>query len=218
MSRIAATIVATSLLAAACGSSTTTNSGPLPGIDGGPTAVSTADWSSRALVAAESEKGRLTLLTACFPCTAIVQNGDNQRLVAIDLSADTSTRVTLMTAPGADMGARDAVAAAIIAKDRAVTAIKDSPGFVAQRLRAMVANLGCEMAQIGVASPDEIDLALKLGLNYPLGPVELAGEIGPANLLKTLENMQEITGEDRYRPSQWVRRRALLGLDIKTPD
>jgi 3-hydroxybutyryl-CoA dehydrogenase len=42
--------------------------------------------------------------------------------------------------------------------------------------------------------------------------------MGPENVLAILERMQAITGEDRYRPSQWLRRRALLGLDISTPD
>lgn len=143
---------------------------------------------------------------------------DFRRLVAIDLSADTAKRVTVMTAPGAVTGIRDAVAARICASGRAVTAIKDSPGFVAQRIRAMVANLGCEMAQLGVAAPEEIDLAMRLGLNYPLGPLELAADIGPLDVLTTLSRMQAITGEERYRPSPWLRRRALLELDIHTPD
>lgn len=173
------------------------------------------------LVAAEDD-GTLPLLSAPVgeDCTALAARAgiDFRRLVAVDLSADVSKRVTVMTAPGADAAIRDGVCARITAAGRSVTVIKDSPGFVAQRIRAMIANLGCEMAQIGVAAPAEIDLALRLGLNYPLGPLELAKDIGPKNVLVTLERMQAITGEDRYRPSQWLRRRALLGLDIATPD
>ena len=82
----------------------------------------------------------------------------------------------------------------------------------------MIANLGCEMAQIGVAAPDQIDLALKLGLNYPLGPLEMAETMGAASVLSILANIQALTGEDRYRPSAWLRRRASLGLSIATPD
>ena len=55
--------------------------------------------------------------------------------------------------------------------------IRDSPGFIAQRMRAMIANLGAEMAQIGIAEPTEIDIAMRLGLNYPLGPLELAEQL-----------------------------------------
>ena len=121
-----------------------------------------------------------------------------------------------MTAPGAEVQALDMVAAAIIATGRAVTAIKDSPGFVSQRLSAMVANLGCYMAEIGLASPSDIDLAMQLGLNYPLGPLALAEDIGAANTLRILEQLQAITGEDRYRPTMWLKRRARLGLPIHT--
>jgi 3-hydroxybutyryl-CoA dehydrogenase len=142
---------------------------------------------------------------------------DFRRLVALDLTCDTARRVTLMTAPGADPAARDAVAALIARSDRVVTLIHDSPGFVAQRIRAMIANLGCEMAQIGIAAPAEIDIAMRLGLNYPAGPLELADEMGLAAVVTILETLQAITGEDRYRPSLWLRRRALLGLPIDTP-
>jgi 3-hydroxybutyryl-CoA dehydrogenase len=121
-----------------------------------------------------------------------------------------------MTAPGADGQALDMVAAAIIASGRAVTAIKDSPGFVGQRMSAMIANLGCYMAEIGLASPADIDLAMQLGLNYPLGPLALAEDMGAANTLRILEQLQSITGEDRYRPTLWLKRRALLGLPVHT--
>jgi 3-hydroxybutyryl-CoA dehydrogenase len=58
---------------------------------------------------------------------------------------------------------------------------------------------------------------MKLGLNYPLGPLELVEDLGAENTLEILERLQEITGEDRYRPTMWLRRRALLDLPIHTP-
>ena len=149
--------------------------------------------------------------------TAALADVDHARLVCIDLSCDTSKRVTLMTAPGADQTKRDSVAAAIIASGRKVTAIKDSPGFVAQRMCAMIANLGCYMAEVQLATPGDIDLAMKLGLNYPHGPLELVEDLGIENTLDVLECAHELTGEDRYRPTMWLRRRAMLGLDIRTP-
>jgi 3-hydroxybutyryl-CoA dehydrogenase len=166
-----------------------------------------------------AEDGRSPILAGPFgeDCsTFAARTGvDFRRLVAIDLSCDSSQRVTLMTPPGANAGALQAVAAAIVATGRAVTAIKDSPGFVALRIRAMIANLGCEMAQIGVAASSEIELAMTLGLNYPKGPLAIADEIGPRRLLTVLEELQTITGDDRYRPSLWLRRRAQLGLPIQ---
>lgn len=139
---------------------------------------------------------------------------DHRRLVAFDPAGDTSGRVTLMTAPGADPAIRDAVAA-LFATARAVTVIGDSPGFIGQRIAAMVANLGCDMAQTGLAAPDDIDLAMRLGLNYPKGPLELTDAIGPARVHQILVQLQALTGDDRYRPSPWLRRRSRLGLSAR---
>jgi 3-hydroxybutyryl-CoA dehydrogenase len=80
----------------------------------------------------------------------------------------------------------------------------------------MVANLGCEMAQIGLASPEDIDTAIRLGLNYPTGPLAMADKLGVRTTYDILCRLQEITGSDRYRPSLWLRRRALLGLSAAT--
>ncbi|MBF9232973.1 3-hydroxyacyl-CoA dehydrogenase [Microvirga alba] len=141
---------------------------------------------------------------------------DARRLVALDLSFDTSKRITAMTAPGCDPAIRQAVINALIGSGRAVTAIADSPGFIAQRIVAMVANLGCEMAQAGLAAPRDIDKAMRLGLNYPQGPLEFAQSIGPRHVLAVLTALQSLTGDDRYRPSQWLRRRASLGIPVWT--
>ena len=141
---------------------------------------------------------------------------DPRRLVAVDTTGDTSKRVTLMTAPSADPAHRDAVAAAFVKAGVAPTVIKDSPGFILQRMRAMIANLGCEMAQIGLATPADIDLAMKLGLNYPLGPLEIAKEMGVARTHAIIAAIHDATRDPRYRPSLWLRRRALLGLPAHT--
>lgn len=140
---------------------------------------------------------------------------DHRRLVALDLSCDITKRITLMTAPGADADVLAQVVA-LFAPGRAVTVIADSPGFIAQRICAMVANLGCEMAQTGLARPADIDTAMRLGLNYPKGPLELTDAMGPQQVFAILEQLQGLTGDDRYRPSQWLRRRAQLGLSALT--
>lgn len=136
---------------------------------------------------------------------------DHHRLVALDLTFDVSRRITLMTPPQADP-AVVAQVVALFAASRAVTVIADSAGFVAQRICAMVANLGCEMAQIGLARPADIDTAMRLGLNYPLGPLALADRMGTGALFEVMTQLQRQSGDDRYRPSQWLRRRAQLGL------
>jgi 3-hydroxybutyryl-CoA dehydrogenase len=79
----------------------------------------------------------------------------------------------------------------------------------------MIANLGCELAQIGVATPADIDLAMKLAQNYPRGPLEWADWLGVAKVHEIMRQLQAITGSDRYRPSLWLRRRALLGVSAR---
>lgn len=151
-------------------------------------------------------------------CSAYVARHDMRaqlhRVVAVDVLGNTDVRVTLMTPPGADPNVVDAVAAAFVPQRR-VCVIKDSPGFVGPRIAAMVANLGCEMAQIGLASAADIDNAMRLGLNYPKGPLELCDDMGVDHVFGILTALHGLTGDDRYRPSQWLRRRAQLGLSIR---
>jgi 3-hydroxybutyryl-CoA dehydrogenase len=136
---------------------------------------------------------------------------DARRTCAVDTIFHAQKRLTAMAAPGHD-AATVGAAVALLAQARPVTFIRDSAGFIAQRIVAMIANLGCEMAQTGLATPEDIDKAMRLGLNYPRGPIEFADHVGTERLLSLLQNMQRISGDDRYRPSLWLRRRALLGL------
>jgi len=148
--------------------------------------------------------------------TAIELGLDPKRTIAVDLTGDTAKRLTVMTAPGADAGVRDSAVALLAKSGAKITVIKDSPGFIAQRMCAMIANLGCEMAMIGIASAADVDTAMTLGLNYPRGPLALADWMGVKECHEILVQMQAITGDDRYRPSQWLRRRAMLGLSATT--
>lgn len=165
--------------------------------------------------ALEHDDGLSPLLVALTgeDCSAhaVRTRRDFRRLVAIDPVGDLSARVTLMTAPGARADIRDGVAA-LLSRGRAVSVIADSPGFVGQRIAAAVCNLGCEMAQMGLAAPEAIDTAMRLGLNYPLGPLEMTDTLGVELVFTVLSQLQALTGDDRYRPSQWLRRRAQLGL------
>jgi 3-hydroxybutyryl-CoA dehydrogenase len=142
---------------------------------------------------------------------------DPASTVAIDFTAADRKHLTVMAAIGGGAVAAD-VADWLRGHGFKVEVIKDSPGFVLQRILAMVANLGSELAQIGVGTPGDIDLAMKLAQNYPKGPLEWAAHIGVAKVHAILRGIQDITGSDRYRPSLWLRRRALLGLPIHQAD
>ncbi len=95
-----------------------------------------------------------------------------------------------------------------------VSVIAESIGFVAQRVLAMVINLGCDIAQQNIASVDDINAAVRLGLGYPFGPIEWGDHIGSKKILLTLERMTTLTHDPRYRPSPWLQRRVALNLPL----
>ena len=64
-----------------------------------------------------------------------------------------------------------------------VEVINDSPGFVSQRVVASIVNLGCEIAQKGIADPHTLDRAITLALGYPKGPLGFAEHYGAARCL-----------------------------------
>jgi 3-hydroxybutyryl-CoA dehydrogenase len=114
--------------------------------------------------------------------------------------------------------ARDAAHALLAADGVPVSLIRDSAGFVAQRVVAHVVNVGCDIVQQRIASPEDLDRAVMLGLGYPRGPLAMGDAIGPARILAILETMHEFYKEPRYRPSPWLTRRARLGVSLLTPE
>jgi 3-hydroxybutyryl-CoA dehydrogenase len=80
-----------------------------------------------------------------------------------------------------------------------VVVIRESPGFVTSRISAMIGNEAFYMLQEGIASAEDIDKALKLGLNHPMGPFELADMVGLDVRLNILEYLHKTLGE-KYRP------------------
>ena len=81
-----------------------------------------------------------------------------------------------------------------------VVVIKESPGFVTSRINAMIGNEAFYMLQEGVASAEDIDKALKLGLNHPMGPFELVDLVGLDTRLHILEYLHKTLGE-KFRPA-----------------
>jgi 3-hydroxybutyryl-CoA dehydrogenase len=81
-----------------------------------------------------------------------------------------------------------------------VVVIKESPGFITSRINAMIGNEAFYMLQEGIASAADIDKALKLGLNHPMGPFELVDLVGLDTRLHILEYLHRTLGE-KYRPA-----------------
>src|SRR5262249_36865237 len=103
--------------------------------------------------------------------TALEEGLDPTRTVALDVLIDPTGQCPLMPTPVPAAAYRDAAHALFARGGRSVEVIHDSPGFVTQRVLAHIVNIACDIAQQRVASPADIDLAVKLGLNYPQGPL-----------------------------------------------
>ena len=147
---------------------------------------------------------------------AAVDRLDPARTVGIDMMLDdkATRRRVLATNPATRSDMRDAAHALFARDGKAVSVVRDSGGFVTQRVVATIINIATDMCQQGVCSPADLDLAVTLGLGYPMGPLAMGDRIGPANVLEILFNMQTVYGDPRYRPSPWLRRRGALGLSL----
>ncbi|GHE22787.1 3-hydroxyacyl-CoA dehydrogenase [Halomonas urumqiensis] len=150
--------------------------------------------------------------------TALRLGLDARRCVAIDMLGGLDKRRSLMTTPATQTRYRDAAWALLGADGTPVSVLNDSNGFVLQRVVACIVNVGADIAQQGVAEPATLDRAVELGLGYPRGPLAMGDHFGGRRILSILDNMFAATRDPRYRPSPWLRRRAMLGLPLATPE
>ena len=154
-----------------------------------------------------------------FDCTtvAVVDRHDPARTIAIDMLIDDAMtkRRVLMTNPATRDDMRNAAHALFARDGKAVSVIRDSGGFVTQRVVAAIVNIASDMCQQQICSPADLETAVTLGLGYPHGPLALGDLLGPTNVLEVLFNMQTVYGDPRYRPSPWLRRRGAIGLSLK---
>lgn len=91
-------------------------------------------------------------------------------------------------------------ATAVAARMRKETVvIKESPGFITSRINALIGNEAFYMLEDDIASAEDIDKAVKLGLNHPMGPFEMADMVGLDTRLSVLSYLHRMLGE-KYRP------------------
>ncbi|MCP5281463.1 MAG: 3-hydroxyacyl-CoA dehydrogenase [Rhodoferax sp.] len=147
---------------------------------------------------------------------AVVERLDPARTVGIDMLMDDATtrRRVLATNPATRSDMRDAAHALFARDGKAVSVIRDSGGFVTQRVVATIVNIAADMCQQAICSPADLEIAVRLGLGYPMGPLAMGNHVGPTNVLEVLFNMQTVYGDPRYRPSPWLRRRGAIGLSL----
>ena len=86
-----------------------------------------------------------------------------------------------------------------------VVVVKESPGFITTRVNALIGNEAFAMLEEGIATAEDIDKALKLGLNHPMGPFELVDLVGLDVRLSILEYLHATLGE-KYRPNRLLRK------------
>ena len=149
---------------------------------------------------------------------AVEQGLDPKRTVAVDTLFPMVKRRTIMGTPVTDPQYREAAHGLLASDGVPVTVCRDSPGLIAQRIVAMIVNIGCSIAQSRTADPADIDKAVTLGLNYPNGPFKFGDVIGPERVYRVLTAMYRIYGDPRYRPNIWLTRRAKLGVSLLTPE
>lgn len=147
---------------------------------------------------------------------AVVERLDPARTVGIDMLIEDSAtrRRVLATNPATRADMRDAAHALLARDGKPASVIRDSAGFITQRVVATIVNIASDMCQQRICTPKDLDTAVTLGLGYPLGPLAMGDRWGPTNILEVLFNMQTVYGDPRYRPSPWLRRRGAIGLSL----
>ncbi len=88
---------------------------------------------------------------------------------------------------------------------------KDVPGFIVNRVLIPLINEACFALQEGLATPEDIDTGVKLGLNHPMGPLTLADFIGLDTCLYIAEVLHRELGDDKYRPAALLRQYVAAG-------
>ncbi|MEJ5337473.1 MAG: 3-hydroxybutyryl-CoA dehydrogenase [Thermus sp.] len=107
---------------------------------------------------------------------------------------------------------RDRVVEAARRMGKTPLEVQDYPGFVSNRLLMPMINEAIEALREGVATKEAIDGVMRLGMNHPMGPLELADFIGLDTCLAIMEVLHRGFGDDKYRPSPLLRRMVQAGL------
>ena len=134
-------------------------------------------------------------------------------LVAFDLALDyaAAPRLAVARADTCTDAAYAAAVGALQAAGFAVSPVDDVAGLPVLRMVAMLANEAADAVVQGIASPADVDLAMRKGVNYPRGPLAWGDAIGAAVVRDALRHMHEHYGEPRYRLSPLIARRCATG-------
>jgi 3-hydroxybutyryl-CoA dehydrogenase len=184
-------------------------------------AFETAVWpfeAKRELVAAldralPSDAILATLCAAQSTTEIAGWTGRSDRVVGFSLVPPLADSKLVEVGPGLDTSeaATAAVEEALAASGREVARVRDDAGLVLARVLCRIINEAASMLMEEVATARDIDTAMKLGTNYPRGPLEWGDLIGLDFVYATLLGIQAEQGEDRYRPCPLLRKIVLAG-------
>ena len=140
-------------------------------------------------------------------------------VAVLDLVGDWSsaTRVAVAEADQARGLPAVAFATAVAPAGLVVSPVGDTPGLVLMRIVAQLASVAADAVTLGVASAEDVDTAMRLGTNYPRGPLEWAEALGAATVVGVLDRLRAYYGEDRYRVASRLRRSAIAGARGSRP-
>jgi 3-hydroxybutyryl-CoA dehydrogenase len=157
------------------------------------------------------------LLVQCDGATAASLSASAGRpVIVVDrvLDAGSATAIAVAASGGCPPVALAAAAGLFQAAGLAVFVVGDVPGLIVTRTVAMLANLAADALAGRVASAADIDTAMRLGVNYPAGPLEWARQWGIPAVLTILDNLEDWYRDGHYRASPLLRRAALSGADL----
>ncbi|MFI8555712.1 3-hydroxyacyl-CoA dehydrogenase [Psychrobacter sp.] len=142
--------------------------------------------------------------------SVVIDHGD-AKVMLMDWHADWSQAraIVLAASMACNDDERELVRQTFASFDVHVIWSADHPGLYVLRTIAMLINEGCEAVLHNIASEADIDAAMKYGVNYPQGPFEWAQMLGYDTVLNTLNNLQRIYGEERYRASLYLVKKAI---------
>ena len=136
-----------------------------------------------------------------------------QRLIGFDgLFFAAGRVVTLVARPNLPDAARQAAEILVRSLGKLPVWVSESPGLVLPRIVCCLANEAAFAVAEGVAEPEAVDTAMKLGVNYPQGPLEWAATLGYRKVIAVLDHLADEYGEERYRVAPWLRNRARRSL------
>jgi 3-hydroxybutyryl-CoA dehydrogenase len=158
-----------------------------------------------------SENVVLQLTDGRTATDVIAETGETTILIDVAHDFATASRFAIAAAPGTPTAAVSDAVGCLQAAGADVTIVADTPGMIVARIVSMLAAFGADAVDAGVASGADVDTAMKLGVNYPKGPLAWGDDLGWDWVTGVLDELARTEDAQRYRVSDDLRKRAVSG-------